>query len=245
MKAAAACAGIKTIRLPPMVLALLAFVLSCCAPRVAELKEIFTSHTKGQSSYLLYSPPKRSGNAPLVMALHGYAGDAASMARLWSRQEGLRGAFVVAPQAPKKQRRGRLVSTWSGEKDEALLLELLDDLLSTRPIDPARVAVVGYSSGASMAARLAIKHPERFPHAVLVGGGLSMADHQWARKGKFFLLAGDLDRGFNRKKMKQLAARLEKGGASVEYALVPHVDHAALYAAIKPAADWLAKTLEK
>ncbi|MBY0237441.1 MAG: PHB depolymerase family esterase, partial [Burkholderiaceae bacterium] len=54
--------------------------------------------------------------------------------------------------------------------EAALILKAIDQLGLRQPVDLARVAVVGLSAGASMAALLAARHPERFKAAVMHSG---------------------------------------------------------------------------
>jgi polyhydroxybutyrate depolymerase len=61
--------------------------------------------------------------------------------------------------------------------DVRFLNELLDELLDTYPIDPQRVYIYGYSSGANMAHRMACSNAERFA-GIVSGAGFTLGDPQ-------------------------------------------------------------------
>jgi poly(3-hydroxybutyrate) depolymerase len=57
------------------------------------------------------------------------------------------------------------------------LNRLLNELLATYPVDPQRVYIYGYSSGAGMAHRMACSHAERFA-GIVAGAGFTLGDPQ-------------------------------------------------------------------
>jgi poly(3-hydroxybutyrate) depolymerase len=59
--------------------------------------------------------------------------------------------------------------------DVGFLNRLLDELLATCLIDPQRVYIYGYSSGAAMAHRMACSHAERFA-GIVAGAGFTLGD---------------------------------------------------------------------
>ncbi len=223
---------------------LLGLFFLCGCAQVAATPAFQSLEGKEEWRFVLHPPRGASSAAPLLVVLHGFAGDAQSMGRLWSWQPGLADVFVLAPQAPRKVRAGSVVSTWQGGVDDGFLLTLLEKVIEENPVDERRVAVAGYSSGAGMAFRLATKYPDRFSACVVVGGGQSRGAGKISKGAQFFLLAGERDRGFNKKKVRHIAARLEKAGASVQFEIIPGADHAALYNKIGPAARWLSEFFE-
>lgn len=98
------------------------------------------------------------GPAPLVIVLHGLTGSGAIMQRKTrfdavARTHG----FVVAyPDGP-----GRRWRDGADTPDIAYLTALIDSFTGDLGTDPARVFLVGYSNGGSMALRLACAIPDR------------------------------------------------------------------------------------
>ncbi|MBZ0272552.1 alpha/beta fold hydrolase [bacterium] len=218
-------------------IALSAFLVLGVAPVQPEWQA-----TDGGKYLLFPSRAANTGAKPLVVVLHGYGGDARSMGMLWSLQPGLAGATVVAPQAPEKKRGGRAVSTWD-RVDENYVLAVIDEVVSRHAIDASRIAVVGYSAGASMAIRLGLAHGDRFAAVVSIGGGLSMAAQGAGQGTRFLFVTGQRDERFSQDKFKHLFARLEKSGVKIERQVVPGADHAALYNRIDDAGAWLSGAL--
>ncbi len=212
-----------------------------CGPKVGENFHFLDGNR--DRMYVMHPAKSENEPAPLILVLHGYDGQALSAATVWRLQKGMENFHILAPQAPMKKRRERVVSTWTGQDDESYLLHLLEQIIATHKVNGQRIAIVGYSSGASMALRMALKYPSRFYACVAVGGGLSLVGAQKPEGLHVFLLAGQKDRGFNQDKAKRLAKHLGDRGAKVEYAVVPGVDHSLLYNKIEPASVWLAKVL--
>jgi len=70
------------------------------------------------------------------------------------------------------------VGCGSQNADEVGFLNgLLNELLATYPIDPQRVYIYGYSSGANMAHRMACDNAERFA-GIVAGAGITLGDPQ-------------------------------------------------------------------
>ena len=63
------------------------------------------------------------------------------------------------------------------EDDVGFLNSLLTKLLATYPIDPQRIYIYGYSSGANMAHRMACENAERFA-GIVAGAGITLGNPQ-------------------------------------------------------------------
>ena len=128
---------------------------------------------------------------PLVIHLHGAlpfenAPDLELDASGYRDLPGKYRVMIAAPRAVFNQTLGLFI--WNsflslvgcGPQNEdavGFLNSLLDELLATYPIDPQRVYIYGYSSGAAMAHRMACANAERFA-GIVAGAGFTLGDPQ-------------------------------------------------------------------
>ena len=110
-------------------------------------------------------PPVRP--APLVVLLHGAGSSAAATMGALPRHAGV---VVLAPDS-----RG---STWDVIRggfgpDVAFVDRALEQTFATCPVDPARVALGGFSDGASYALSLGIGNGDLFTHLVAFSPGFA------------------------------------------------------------------------
>ncbi len=156
-------------------------------------------------TYELYRPAvggeRPADGLPLVVNLHGLgSGPRQQLDRsrfdLVADDEGV---VVVFPQArPGGPLR---LAQWDatlddGRSDVEFIEALLDELIATEDIDPARVYVTGLSYGAIMAYTLICTLPDRFAAAAVVAGGLARAvadDCQTGRPVPVLHIHGDDD----------------------------------------------------
>jgi predicted esterase len=140
---------------------------------------------------LLHVPPGlAAGSAvPLVVALHGAGGNAETGLGILGGLADERGLLVLAPAS-----RG---STWDAVtgrygEDADLLDRALERLFSTVAVDPARVAVAGFSDGASYALGLGLANGDLFGRVVAFSPGFVPGS---AREGRpaVFVSHGDTD----------------------------------------------------
>ncbi len=133
----------------------------------------------GARRWRLYRPkPITSGERlPLLVMLHGCGQDASSFAlstrinRIASRER-----FLVL--YPEQDRLANAQGCWNwfdtrngrAQGEVALVLRAIDQACGMHGADPTRVAVAGMSAGASLAALLATRHPERFKAVVMHSG---------------------------------------------------------------------------
>ncbi len=133
----------------------------------------------GARRYRLYRPPGVlfSERLPLLVMLHGCHQDAKGFA-LSTRMNRLaaRERFLVL--YPEQDRHANPQGCWNwydtrsglafGEAGS--LMAALDQVCLLYPVDARRVGIAGLSAGASMAALLATRHPERFRAVVMHSG---------------------------------------------------------------------------
>jgi predicted peptidase len=130
----------------------------------------------GPLSYLIYQPPGFAEEPrPLLLFLHGVGERGDQPARVATHgipaliERGRNLPFItVSPQCPSDR-------TW----DELIdgLLDLVQNLVSTLRVDPARIYLTGISMGAFAAWKLAAAAPHRFAALVPICGG---GDESWA-----------------------------------------------------------------
>ncbi len=129
--------------------------------------------------YQLYLPPdlKKFERLPLIVMLHGCAQNARSMAvgsqmnRLAARER-----FVVL--YPQQNRLSNAQGCWNwfdtrsgrAQRESDAIVAAINLICVTQPVDPARIALAGFSAGAGMAALLATRQPERFRALVMHSG---------------------------------------------------------------------------
>ena len=135
----------------------------------------------GTRRYRLYKPPgvKRNERLPLLVMLHGCAQDADALA-LSSRMNAIaaRERFLVL--YPEQDRLANLQGCWNwydtrsgrAQRECDSIDAAIDQVCLLQPVDPARVALAGLSAGASLAALLATRRPERF-RAIAMHSGVA------------------------------------------------------------------------
>lgn len=133
----------------------------------------------GARRYRLFCPPDaRFGvRLPLIVMLHGCEQDAESFAtstrmnRVAARER----FFVLYPQQDRLANAQRCWNWFDRQNgrsahEAASILGAIDQVCLLYPIDSTRIAIAGLSAGASMAAVLATRHPERFRALVMHSG---------------------------------------------------------------------------
>lgn len=139
--------------------------------------------------FLLHLPshrPAAAGALPLVIVLHGAAGDARSTADMTGFSPlADEAGFIVAYPEGTSMGIDPLRQTWNAGfccgsavrnhvDDLAFLNALIDRLAADHPVDPHRIYLTGLSNGAMLAYRYAAKYPDRIaaiaPVAGTIGG---------------------------------------------------------------------------
>jgi poly(hydroxyalkanoate) depolymerase family esterase len=133
----------------------------------------------GARRFRLYSPPHVciGERMPLMVMLHGCGQDAKSFAmstrmnRIAARER-----FLVL--YPEQDRVANAQGCWNwfdtkstrAYGEAALIMKAIDQVCLLYPADRGRVAVAGLSAGASMAALLVTRHPDRFKALIMHSG---------------------------------------------------------------------------
>ena len=174
---------------------------------------------------------------PLVVALH-WAGEVTP----WYGETYLRalaepglealGAVIVAP-----DRAGR---EWDSPESEAVVEALTEAALEAWPVDPARVAVTGYSQGGFGVWTALEARPGLF------SAGISMAAYPLTDGGgrPVYVIHGTADELYPEFDTRRAVERLRADGRPVVYAPAEglgHTEPAAYVPALEAAAAWLAE----
>ena len=133
----------------------------------------------GARRFWLYRPPgvSRGERLPLMVMLHGCGQNAKGFAASTRMNSvAARERFWVL--YPEQDRLANAQGCWNwfdtrsgrAQGEATLIVNAIDQVCLLHPVDRERVAVVGLSAGASMAALLATRHPERFKAVVMHSG---------------------------------------------------------------------------
>jgi phospholipase/carboxylesterase len=140
----------------------------------------------GRSGLLAVPEGEISG---LVVTLHGAGGRPDAAIRLFEQVADRLGLVLLAPTSAG--------TTWAmlrrgADRDTPALDTALDDLFQAHSFDPARVAVAGFSDGASYALSLGLANGHLFPKVVAFSPGFEAADRYQGRPA-FFVTHGTRD----------------------------------------------------
>jgi predicted esterase len=145
---------------------------------------------RGERDGVVQMPSQpRDGVIPLLVFLHGATQNGAGMLRRIGDAADHLGIAVLAPDS-----RGR---TWDGitgglGEDVAFLDRALEFVFARLPVDPARLAIGGFSDGASYALSLALANGDLFPRVVACSPGFVPSSSAHGRP-RFFVSHGIAD----------------------------------------------------
>ena len=170
-----------------------------------------------RESYLYVPAAYRVGRpAPLVVLLHGAGEDARDGLALLRGQADRGGVILLAP--------GSRGPTWDAiasrgryGPDLATIDRALEKALSSYTVDPARLAVGGYSDGASYALTLGLANGDLFTHVLAFSPGF-LAPVGQIGSPRIFLSHGTRDGWLPIDVCsRRIAPRLERAGYDVHY----------------------------
>ncbi len=184
---------------------------------------------------LLRVPPGQPRS--LVVVLHGAGGDAERGMSLLRAQADARGLVLLAPASAG--------STWdaitgTGERDTAAIDAALHDVLARLPLPTGRLAVAGFSDGASYALTLGLSNGDLLPRVVAFSPGFS-AERQHRGKPELFVTHGVADQVLPiAQTSRRLVPALRRKGYAVDYREFPG-PHVVPPDLAEQAADWLVR----
>jgi phospholipase/carboxylesterase len=165
----------------------------------------------------LYVPPTyRAGSpAPLAVLLHGAGEDARDGLALLRAQADVAGLILLAPTS-REYTWDLLVGRRYGT-DVAAIDLALEHAFSRRAVDPERVAVGGYSDGASYALSLGIANGDLFTHVLAFSPGFLAPPGRRGRP-RIFVSHGTRDAWLPIDRCSRtIVPRLQRAGYEVRY----------------------------
>ena len=152
--------------------------------------------------------------APLVVALHGAGGQAGHMLDPFLETADARGYLVLAPDS-RRQTWDVILGGYGA--DVAFLDRALARTFERHAIDPARIAVAGFSDGASYALSIGIINGELFSHILAFSPGF-MAPTRQADSPRVFISHGTRDGVLPIDACsRRLAPKLRQAGYDLDY----------------------------
>lgn len=152
--------------------------------------------------------------APLVVMLHGAGGDARGTVALIQPQAGDRGVLVLAPES-----RGRTWDVLAGGfgPDVEFVDRALEHVFARYSVDERRIAVGGFSDGASYALSLGMTNGDLFGHVLAFSPGFAAPGRPHGSP-RVFVSHGTGDRVLRiDPTSRRLVPRLRAGGYEVVY----------------------------
>ncbi|HST93299.1 MAG TPA: PHB depolymerase family esterase [Microvirga sp.] len=152
--------------------------------------------------------------APMILALHGAGGLATHVIDLFSRPAERRGIIVLAPESR--------ASTWDVIRggygpDVAFIERALRQVFGQHAVDPRRVAIAGFSDGASYALSLGLTNGDLFGDILAFSPGF-MAPTGQVGEPRIFVSHGIQDDVLPIEACsRRLVSALQRGGYPVEY----------------------------
>jgi len=180
-----------------------------------------------RGGYSLYVPETYDPDAPppLVVAMHGGAGNGRSFLWSWLRDARGHGAIVIAPTA--------VGDTWSlmgPDVDTPNLMRILDEVESRWAFDKRRMLLTGMSDGGTFAYVSGLDPRSPFTHLAPISAAFhpmlaAMADAERLKDLPVQITHGRLDWMFPFAMAREARDALAAAGADVTYREIPDLSH--------------------
>lgn len=205
-------------------------ILARCAtpPRANETGIFHHDNEPGsRGGYSLYVPecytPDRAW--PLIVALHGGAGNGHGFLWSWLRDARTFGAIVIAPTAT-----GPTWALMGEDTDTPNIARMVESVRQRYAIDATQILMTGMSDGGTFCYVSALESNSPFTHLAPVAAAfhplfLSMADGERLQGLPIFLTHGALDWMFPVELAQQAQRALAQAGANVTYKEIDDLSH--------------------
>lgn len=148
------------------------------APAPLQVNRGTFSSTLGSREFVVARPAGARQRLPMLVVLHGCVQSADDIARgtRFSEAAARDGFVVLYPEQPAS---ANLQRCWNwylpaqstrGRGEAGLLAEMIDSVARREGVDRQRIALVGMSAGAAMAANLVVAYPERYAALAMHSG---------------------------------------------------------------------------
>lgn len=172
------------------------------------------SDGRGQESALFVPPGATSAALPLAVLLHGATSHPQRVLPVL-REQAERGRFLVL--APKSRERSWDIVGGGFGPDIAMLDRLLSQVFEHFEVDPARIAVAGFSDGASYALSVGLINGELFNRILAFSPGF-VAPGRRSGKPAVFISHGDADTVLPIQRCsRRIVGQLRAEGYQVDY----------------------------
>lgn len=169
--------------------------------------------------FVMRGGPRGAGR---MVFLHGMCGHGLGYAQSFQFSAATRGT-LIAPQGDLSC--GGVWSKWSGDlvKLDARIVETFRALGHREPIDD--IVIIGMSQGATRAAALAKKWPERYTRLIAMAAPSALRHGELGSLKAAVMMAGERDR---QDLMRQSQRALQRTGVPVTFLLIPQATHGAM-----------------
>lgn len=176
-------------------------------------------------TYYLFVPEGLSKEkpAPLLVLLHGSGNNGRLLVEHWQKLAAQEGLILAGPDA-------RSPESWGMPEDGPLFLrDLVEELKTSQPVDPARVYLFGHSAGAVFGLYMTALESEYFAAVAISAGAMrentfSMLDEA-ERKIPVAIFIGTKDQYFPLDAVRATRDAYSKRGFPVELTEIPNHDH--------------------
>jgi predicted esterase len=167
---------------------------------------------------------------PVWIGLHGIVGCSEHAMWAWHDAALAAGAILIAPQGTEHRASdGEGYSRWNFERDSRSFQLMVEKVGQTHPIDPKRVALIGFSHGGSLTFHTLANYPDKFHFAAVIASGLSNSASEEglkkaAQRVPLFYACGQDDKRVAARYPETLA-RIKELGFETTTELLPGVGH--------------------